>query len=235
MNHTKIYPFSDDLCPQWALRTTSYQCLIHLAVRCTMCPHWAPGATRLQRPFYLAISNVPGPLWAIGATTWTTSRSIHFWRLTSPMSPESTFIPMSYTSSRSMHYVSPLSPGSHEASMPFTFSYLGRSRSSVSHMSRYMNHINISPFSSVLCPQWAIGATSYQCHIHIAIRSTMYPHWALGTIRLQHSLHLADWDVLGLLWAIEATKWTKSRSIHFQTFYVPNELWEPLHINVIYI
>ena len=104
MNHAKIYSFSDDLCPQWALRATSYQCLIHLAVRCTMCPHWAPGATRLQRPFYLAILDVPGPLWALGATTWTTSRSIHFWRYMSPMSPESPFIQMSYTSSRSMHY-----------------------------------------------------------------------------------------------------------------------------------
>ena len=200
-----------------------------------MCPHWAPGATRLQRPFYLAIWDVPGPLWAIRATTWTTSRSIHFRRLMSPMSPGRHFISMSYTSSCSMHYVSPLSPGSHEASMPFTCSYFGRSRSPVSHRSRYMNHIKIYPFSDVSCPQWALGATSYQCHIHIAVRSTMCPHWALGVTRLQHPLHLADWDVLGPLWAIGATIWTTLRYIHFQTFFVPNEPWEPLHINVLYI
>ena len=59
----------------------------------------------------------------------------------------------------------------------------------------------------------------------------MYPHWALGATRLQHPLHLADWDVLGPLWAIGATIWTTPRSTHFQTIYVPNEPWEPLHIN----
>ena len=171
-----------------------------------MFPHWALGVTRLQHLLHLANSDVlvPLPLWAIGATTWTTSRSIHFRRLMSPMSPESPFIPMSYTSSRSMQYVSPLSPGSHEASMPLTLSYFGRSRSPVSHRSRYMSHIKIYPFSDVSCPQWALGATSYQCHIHIAVRSTMYPHWALGATRLQHPLYLADWDVLGPLWAIGA-------------------------------
>ena len=114
------------------------------------------------------------------------------------MSHGSPFIPMSYTSSGAMHYVSPLSPGCHEASMPFTLSYFGRSRSPVSHRSRYMNHVKIYPFSDVLCPQWALGATSYQFHIHIAVRCTMYPHWALGATRLQHPLHLANWDVLGL-------------------------------------
>ena len=85
----------------------------------------------------------------------------------SPMSPDSHFIWISYTSSRSMHYVSPLSPGSHQVSTPFTFSYFGRSRSTVSHRSHYMNHAKIYPFSDVSCPQWALGATSYQCHIHI--------------------------------------------------------------------
>ena len=153
----------------------------------------------------------------------------------SPMSPGSHFIQMSCASSRSMHYVSPLSPGSHQASTPFTFSYFGRSRSHVSHRRHYMNHVKIYPFSDVLCPQWALGATWYQCHIHIAVRCIMCPHWAPGATRFQRPLHLANSDVLGLLWAIEATKWTTSRSIHFQTFYVPNEPWEPLHINVIYI
>ena len=165
MNHVKIYPFSDVLCPQWALGATSYQCHIHIAVRCIMCPDWGPGATRFQRPLHLANSDVLGLLWAIEATIWTTSISIHFQTFYVP-NPGSHFISMSYTSSQSMHYVSPLSPGSHQASTPFTFSYFGRS---------------------------------------------------------------------GPLWAIGATIWTTTRSIHFQTFFVPNEPWEPPHINVIYI
>ena len=167
MNHVKIYPFPDVLCPQWALGATSYEYHIHLAARCTMCPHWALGATRFQHPLHLAISDVPGP--------------------------------------------------------------------HVSHRSHYMNPAKIYPFSDVSCPQWALGATSYQCHIHIAVRCTMCPHWAQGATRLQRALHLAISDVPGLLWAIGAAIWTTSRSIHFQTFYVPNEPWEPLHTNVIKI
>ena len=153
----------------------------------------------------------------------------------SPMSPGSHFISMSYTYSCSMHYVSPLSPGSHQASTPFTFSYFGRSRSPVSHRSRHMNHVKIYPFSDVLCPKWALGVTSYQCHIHLAARCTMCPQWAPGATKLQRPLHIAIWDVPGVPWAIGATIWTTSRSIHFQTFFVPNEPREPLHINVIYI
>ena len=151
----------------------------------------------------------------------------------SPLSPLSHFISMSYTSSQSMHYVSPLSPGSDQASTPFIFTCF---RSPVSHRSHYMNHAKIYPFSDVLCPQWALEATSYQCHIHQAARCTMCPHWAPGATRLQRPLHIAISDVPGLLWAIGATIWTTSRSIHFQTFFVPgNEPWEPLHINVLYI
>ena len=153
----------------------------------------------------------------------------------SPVSPRSHFISMSYTYSRSIHYVSSLSPGSHQASTPFIFSWLRRSRSPVSYRSHYMNHAKIYPFSDDLCPQWALGATSYQCHIHIAVRCTMCPHWAPGATRFQRPLHLGNSDVLGPLWAIGATIWTTSRSIHFQTFYVPTEQWEPLHINVLYI
>ena len=148
MNHVKIYPFSDVLCPQWALGATSYQCHIHIAVRCIMCPHWGPGATRFQRPLHLANSDVLGLLWAIEATIWTTSISIHFQTFYVP-NPGSHFISMSYTSSQSMHYVSPLSPGSHQASTPFTFTYFRRSRSPVSHRSHYMNHVKIYPFSDV--------------------------------------------------------------------------------------
>ena len=118
MNQVKIYPFSDDLCPQWTLGATSCQCHIHLAARCTMCPHWAPGANRLQHPLHLAISDVPGPLSAIGATIWNMSRSIHFQTLLSPMSPGSHFISVSCTSSRSVCYVFQLSLGSHQASTP---------------------------------------------------------------------------------------------------------------------
>ena len=192
MNYAKIYPFSDDLCPQWTLGATSYQCHIHLAARCTMCPHWAPGATRLQHPLHLAISDVPGPLSAIGATIWTMSRSIHFQTLLSPMNPGSHFISVSCTSSRSVCYVFQLSLGSHQASTPFTFSYYGR----VSQRSHCMNHVKIYPFSTVLCPQWALGGTSYECHIHLAARCTMCPHWAAGAIRLQHPFISAISDVL---------------------------------------
>ena len=151
------------------------------------------------------------------------------------MSPGSHFIWMSYTPSQSMHYVSPLSPGSHQASMPFTFTYFRRSRSPVSHRSHYMNHAKIYPFSDVSCPQWAMGATSYQCHIHLAARCTMCPHWASGATRLQNPLHLAISDVPGPLWAIGATIWITPRSIHIQTLYVPNEPWKALYINVLYI
>ena len=151
------------------------------------------------------------------------------------MSPGSHFIWMSYTSSRSMRYVSPLSPGSHQVSTPFTFSYFGRSRSPVSHRSQHMNQVKIYPFPDVLCPQSALGATLYQCHIHIVVGCIMCPHWAPGATRFQHPLHLANSDVLGLMWAIGATIWITSRSIHFQTFFVPNAPWEPLHINVLYI
>ena len=38
----------------------------------------------------------------------------------------------------------------------------------------------------------------------------------------------------GSLRAIGATIWIKSRSIHYQTFFVPNEPWEPLYINIMY-
>ena len=157
-----------------------------------------------------------------------------FRRFMSPMSPRSHFISMSYTYNRSIHYVSPLSPVSHQASTPFTFSWLRRSRSPVSHRSHYMNQVKIYPLSDVLCPHWALGATSYKCHIHIAVRCTMCPHWASRATRTQCPLHLAISDVLGPLWAIGATIWTTPRSIHFQTIYVPNEPWEPLHISVMY-
>ena len=151
------------------------------------------------------------------------------------MSPRSHFISMSYTYSRSIHRVTPLSPGSHQTSTPFKFSWLRRSSSPVSHRSHYMNHVKIYPFSDVLCPQWALGATSYQCLINLANRCTMCPHWAPGATRLQRLLHLPISDVPGPLWAIGATTWTTSRSTHFQTCYVPNEPWKPLHNNVIYI
>ena len=131
---------------------------------------------------------------------------------------------MPYPYSRSMHYVSPLSPGSHLDSIPFTFSYFGRSRSPVSHWSHYMNHAKIYLFSDVSCPQWALGATSCECHIHLAVRCTTCPHWAPGATRLQRHLHLAILDVPGLLWAIGANIWTMSRSIHFQTFISPTSL-----------
>ena len=90
------------------------------------------------------------------------------------------FISISYTSSRSMHYVSPLSAGSQQASTPFTSSYFGRSRSPVSHRSHYINHVKIYPFSDILSPQWAPGATLYQCHVLPTVQCAMWPHWAPG-------------------------------------------------------
>ena len=147
------------------------------------------------------------------------------------MRPGSHFISMSCTCRRSMHYVSPLSPGSPHASKPVTFSYFGRSRSPVSHRSRYMNHIRIYPFSDVLCPQWALGATSYQCSRSIHYVSPLSPgsHQALTPFTFSY------FGRSGSLRAIGATIWTTPRSIHFQTIYVPSEPWEPLHINVLYI
>ena len=99
----------------------------------------------------------------------------------------------------------------------------------------------------VLVPQWAVRATTWamsryihfwtfcvhnkptlcQWHVQIAIQCVMCPQWALGATILQHHVHLAIQDVLGPQWALGATMWITSRSIHFQTFYVPNEPWEP--------
>ena len=142
---------------------------------------------------------------------------------------------MACVSSHSMCNVSPVSPGGHHTSTSCTSSHAGPSGAPVSPGSHYMNHAEIYPFSDVTCPQWALGGTLYQWHIHLAIRCTTCPYWAPGATRLQHPLHLAVSDVPGPLWAIGATIWITPRSIHFQTCNVPNEPWEPLHINVIYI
>ena len=199
-----------------------------------MCPHWAPGATRPQCPLHLAISDVLGLLWAIGATIWTTPISTHFQTIYVPNEPwEPLHINVIYIWPLYALCV-PIEPREPPGFNTFTFSYFG-SRSPVSHRSHYMNHVKIYPFSDVLCPQWALGATLYEYHIHLAARCTMCPHWAPGATRLQHPLHLAISDVPGPLWAIGATIWITPRSIHFQTFHVPNEPSEALHINVIYI
>ena len=141
------------------------------------------------------------------------------------MSPGSHFISMSYTYSCSMHYVSPLSPGSHQASTPFTFSYFGRSMSPVSHRSHYMNHVKIYPFSDILCPQWPLGATLYQCHVLLTVQCAIGPHWAPGPTILHHPVHVAIPGVLGPQWAVGATVWYTSRSSNFQKFCVHNEQW----------
>ena len=111
MNHVKIYPFSDVLCPHWALGATWYQCHIHITVQCIMCPHWAPGATRLQHPLHLAISDVLGPLEPYEPLYEPSQVLSTFRHSLSPMSHGSHFILMSCTSCRSMCYVSSLSPG----------------------------------------------------------------------------------------------------------------------------
>ena len=223
MNHVNIYSFSDVLSPRCALGATLYQCYVHIAAQCIIHSHGASGATILQHPVHLAIPGVLGPQWAIGATIWTMSRSSHFRMVCVPNEPWSPL------------YVSPVSPGNHHISKFCTSNHSGRTVSPVSHRSHYMRHAMIYPFPDILFRQWALGATSYQCHVHVDVRRIMCPHWAPGAPMLQNPLHLAILDVPGPLWAIWATIWTTSRSIHFQTFYVPTEPWEPLDINVIYI
>ena len=90
---------------------------------------------------------------------------------------------MACVSSHSMCNVSPVSPGGHHTSTSWTSSHAGPSGAPVSPGSHYMNHIKIYPFSDVLCPHWALGATSCQCHIHIAVRCTMCPHRAPAATR----------------------------------------------------
>ena len=197
------------------------------------------------------------PQWATGATIWTTCKATFIqaiWDASEPYEP--LYKPRQDLSSSgcsvftiSRPYVNgmyiqpfnmscvPSEPWGNHTSTSCTSSHSGPSSSPVSPGSHYMNHIKINPFPDVLCPQWALGAISCQSYVHLAARCTMFPHWAPGATRLQHLLHLANSDVLVPLplWAMGATIWTTSRSIHSQTFYVPNEPWEPLHINVIYI
>ena len=146
--------------------------------------------------------------------------------------PWSHLISMVCISSHSMCHVSPVSPGGHHTSASCTSSHFGCSGSPVSLGSHYMNNVKIYPFPDLLFPQWALGATSNQSHVHLAVQCIMCPHWAPGATMLQNDLHLPVSEVLGPWWAIEATIWTTSRSIHFQTFFVPNEPWGPLYINV---
>ena len=142
----------------------------------------------------------------------------------SPMSPGSHFISMSYTSSQSMHYVSPLSPRSHQASTPFPFSYFGRSGPLWAIRATIWTTPRSIHFQTINVPSepWEPLHTNVIC-IHLAARCTMCPHWASGGTRLQRPFYLAILDVPGPMWAIGAAIWTISRSIHFQTFYVPNE------------
>ena len=138
------------------------------------------------------------------------------------MCPQSAHLmSMACISKHSMCHVSPVSPGGHHTWTSCTSSHSRRSGSPVSLGSHYMNHIKINPFSDVSSPPWALGASSNQCHIHLAAQCTICPHCAPRATRLQHHLHLAISDVLDFMWAIGATIWTTSRSIHFQTFFVP--------------
>ena len=235
MNQVKIYPFSDVLCPHWALGATSCQCHIHIAVRCTICPHWAPGHLA-SMPFtfsYFGRSRSPVShwshymnhariypfsddlwlQWALGATSY--ECHIH---LAVPCTMCPHWAPGATRLQHPLHLAISDVPG------PLW----------VIETTLWITPRSIH-FSDVSCPQWALGATSYQCHINIAVGCIMCPHWAPGATRFQNPLHSANSDVLGLMWAIGATIWTTSRSIHFQTFFVPNAPWEPLHINVLYI
>ena len=148
------------------------------------------------------------------------------------MSTGSHFISISCTSSQSMHYVSHWAPGATRFQRPL---YLANSdvlgllwaiEATLWTTSRYIHFQTFSPI---------LGATSYQCLVHLANRCTVYPHWAPGATRFQRPLHLPISDGPGPLWAIGATTRNTSRSIHFQTCNVPNEPWKPLRINVMYI
>ena len=83
------------------------------------------------------------------------------------MSPGSHFVSM-------VCITSPVSPGGQHTSTSCISSHSGCSGSPISLGIHYMNHIKINPFSDVLCPQWALEATSYQCHIPSYSRSMHY-------------------------------------------------------------
>ena len=182
-------------------------------------------ATLYQCYVHLAAQCIIHPHWTPGATIL--QHPVHL-AIPGVLGPQWAIGATIWTMSRSSHfrmfcvpnepweplYVSPVSPGYHHISKFCTSNY---------------------PFPDILFRQWALGATSYQCHVHVDVRCIMCPHWAPGAPMLQNPLHLAILDVPGPLWAIWATIWTTSRSIHYQTFFVPNEPWEPLDINVIYI
>ena len=123
-----------------------------------------------------------------------------------------------------------LSQGHHN-STSCTSSHSSRTASPVNHKNSYINHVNIYSFSDVLYPQCALGATLYQCYVHLAAQCIIHSHWASGDTILQHPVHLAIPGVLGPQWAIGATIWTMSRSSHFRMFCVPNEPWEPLYVS----
>ena len=140
-------------------------------------------------------------------------------RSVSPMSPGSYFISMVCTTSHGMHYAS--NRGQH-LSKCYTSSH---------------------SIQGVVSSQWAVGATVWatsrslqfwtfcvhnqltlrQWHVYLAIQCVMCPQWALGATILQHHVHPVTLGPLVLQWVLGATIWTTSRSIHFQTFYVPNE------------
>ena len=156
------------------------------------------GANILHQPVHLAIPGLLGPQWAIGATIWNTSRSSHLRTLCVPTEPIGANI--------------------------------------------YQNFIH-QAIQGVVVPQWAVGATVWaasrslqfwtfcvhnqltlrQWHMYQAIQCVMCPQWALGATILQHHVHPVTLGPLVLQWVLGATIWTTSRSIHFQTFYVPNE------------
>ena len=141
---------------------------------------------------------------------------------------------MACVSSHSMCNVSPVSPGGHHTSTSCTSSHAGPSGAPVSPGSHYMSHIKIYPFSDVLCPQWALGATSYQCHTHSRSMHYVSP--------LSPGSHQAS-TPFTFSWLRRSRSPVSHRSHYmnqvkiypFQTFYVLTEPWEPLHVNAISI
>ena len=96
----------------------------------------------------------------------------------------------------------------------------GLSGTPVSHMSHYVSHVKIYPVLNFWCPQSA-DLMSMACISSLAM-CRVFPVSPGATI-LQNHVHLAILGLLHLHWAMGATIWTTSRSIHFQPFYVPNE------------
>ena len=189
------------------------------------------GANIYQNFIHLAIQGVLVPQWAVGATLWATSRSIQFW----------TFCVHNQPTLRQWHvYLASqcvMCPQwalwDHHTSTSCTSSHSGRSGSPVSLGGHYMNHIKIQDqpifrrFMSPMSPRSHFISMSYTSSrsMHYVSPLSLGSHQASTPFTFSY---------FGYSKSIGATIWTASRSIHFQTFFVPSEPREPLSISVMY-